>query len=66
MSEPTKAQISVVCLIDLFRTYSTKQGDPKYISKAEMKEMLQTEFVGFVSAGSNTLSVQNLIPCMYN
>ncbi|XP_004619293.1 protein S100-A1 [Sorex araneus] len=48
-------------LISVFHTHSGKEGDKYKLSKKELKELLQSEFSGFLEAQKDTETVDKLM-----
>ncbi|XP_044216205.1 protein S100-A1-like [Thunnus albacares] len=45
----TAVEQGMIGLIELFRSYASKGGDPKKLSKKELKDLIKSEFPTFVS-----------------
>ncbi|XP_004693688.1 PREDICTED: protein S100-A1 [Condylura cristata] len=48
-------------LINVFHTYSGKEGDKYKLSKKEFKELLQAEFAGFLDSQKDSETVDKLM-----
>ncbi|KAG8519981.1 Protein S100-A1, partial [Galemys pyrenaicus] len=48
-------------LINVFHTHSAKEGDKYKLSKKELKELLQTEFSGFLDSQKDSETVDKLM-----
>lgn len=42
----SKLQMAMATLVDVFHSYSAKEGDKSKLSKAELKNLFQAEFGG--------------------
>merc|ERR1711915_254162 len=57
----TKMEESMLALIGLFHSYASKGGDPKKLSKNEMKELMNNEFPTFMAECKDPAELKKML-----